>query len=352
MKIHSLEFYNKARDWHLNTITFHNLTLLVGASGVGKTQILESIINLKKVTEGNSLTRIKWFINFSISSDDSYIWEGEFDDKSKIVSEKLIKNKNNIINRDNQDIYFNGNKTVKLAQEKSIINLLKEEDEISNIYKGFSKIILNKDIESIKLSIHNSDLDVDLDKYKSLSSIRNSNLSIRTKLYLTSINQKETFEDIKWRYIDIFPFIEDLKLELIDIDIRLIHIKEVGVNQWIDERYISSGMYRALMQISELYLCPEGSVILIDEFENSLGVNCIDDVTNNLLYNDRDLQFIITSHHPYIINNISPQNWKVITRKAGVVSSYDATKLSLGKSKHEAFTQLINLDLYVDGVNT
>ena len=64
----------------------------------------------------------------------------------------------------------------------------------------------------------------------------------------------------------------------------------------------------------------------------------------------RDLQFIITSHHPYIINNINLNNWKIITRKAGVIKNHNASQLNIGKSKHEAFTQLINLDEYSDGI--
>jgi hypothetical protein len=91
-------------------------------------------------------------------------------------------------------------------------------------------------------------------------------------------------------------------------------------------------------------------VFLIDEFENSLGVNCLDDLTTALVSHERDLQFIITSHHPYIINNISYSNWKIITRDGGVVTAHDADEFNLGKSKHQAFTQLINLDAYAEGV--
>ena len=129
-----------------------------------------------------------------------------------------------------------------------------------------------------------------------------------------------------------------------------IQIKESGIPNWIEERKLSSGMYRVLMHIAELYLCADGTIILIDEFENSLGINCIDDITNSIVTDRRDLQFIMTSHHPYIINNISLDNWKVITRKAGTVKNYNATQLNLGKSKHKAFTQLINLDKYSEGL--
>jgi hypothetical protein len=37
------------------------------------------------------------------------------------------------------------------------------------------------------------------------------------------------------------------------------------------------------MLISELYLCADGTLILIDEFENSLGINCIEEVTRSIV---------------------------------------------------------------------
>lgn len=93
-----------------------------------------------------------------------------------------------------------------------------------------------------------------------------------------------------------------------------IYIKEKGVSHWIHQGQISSGMLKTLLHISELYLSTQDTVILIDEFENSLGINCIDVVTELLLEN-RNMQFIITSHHPYIINNIPMEYWKIVTRR-------------------------------------
>jgi predicted ATPase len=124
----------------------------------------------------------------------------------------------------------------------------------------------------------------------------------------------------------------------------------MGVQTWIHEFQLSSGMSLSLQYIAELYLCADNTVILIDEFENSLGINCIDAITDSIVAQKRDLQFILTSHHPYIINNINPENWKIIARKGGSVRNYNAEQLDIGKSKHAAFTQLINLDEYADGI--
>ena len=79
-----------------------------------------------------------------------------------------------------------------------------------------------------------------------------------------------------------------------------------------------------------------------------MGVNCIDEVINQIKGTDH-IQFIITSHHPYIINNINYKNWKIVTRKGTKVFVQDAQELGFDKSKHQAFIQLINLQEYKTG---
>ena len=119
-----------------------------------------------------------------------------------------------------------------------------------------------------------------------------------------------------------------------------ISILEKEVQTWVTN--ISSGMLKTLMYISELYLSPDGCVFLIDEFENSLGVNCLDQVTELILDNQRS-QFFVTSHHPYIINNISPAFWKIVTRQQGTVTLKNASDFHISESRQKAFIDLINI---------
>lgn len=103
------------------------------------------------------------------------------------------------------------------------------------------------------------------------------------------------------------------------------------------------------MLLIDHYLCADHSVILIDEIENSLGVNCID-ILGELTASERGLQYIITSHHPYIINNVPMSRWKVVGKKDNKVSVRSASELGLAPSKHEAFMELLQSDLFKDGV--
>jgi len=386
MRINHFTYHDRLLNWKLETVHFNDLTLLVGASGVGKTLILRSLLNLKRIAKGKSLNGVSWKVDFTESSNYRYKWEGEFEKvgleqdffesdsfeieneeqqkrKAKILSEKLYLNDRLIIKRSNNKIVFNDKITPKLSSQESIVNILKEEDDINPAYRGFKKILFSDQSESTKTpSVLNFfDAEKLVEKYKNLKQIRESDEDIFQKLYLSYRNAPETFNKIKERFIEVFPYVEDIKLEpleteedlpfLLGMKLPVLKIKEKGVNNWISQEKISSGMYRVLIQMSELYLCAEGTLILIDEFENSLGVNCIDELTDDIIGAQRDLQFILTSHHPYIINTIGYKHWKLVTRKAGVVKTQGADEFKLGKSKHEAFLQLLNLEEYKSGVS-
>lgn len=385
MKINFISYSDTDSNWNLEKVSFKNLTLLVGASGVGKTQILQTLLRLRSISRGDAVGGTKWDIEFITTNDSVYRWIGEYESKGKnilrfrdpeneekkdipnIIKEKVILNGSTIIDRNSKEIIFNGSKTVKLSQEKSVLNLLKEEDLISPAFTGFQRIIFSDQVESKKKPQRfNPDFltkERILKKYSDIDSIREADENIITKLYLASNNAKEIMESIKEKFIDIFPFVIDIKIAPLDFEDRddtpsilkeipFIQLKEKDVSDWIIQPQISSGMYRTLMHLSELYLCPEGTVILIDEFENSLGINCIDELTVDLqTSSQRKLQFIITSHHPYIINQISFKNWKLVSRTGSNVVTKDAsTIVDFSKSKQEAFIQLTQLEEFTTGV--
>ena len=380
MKILNLTYQDNALKWSIMSADFDNLTLLVGASGVGKTQILKSLMRLKSIADGKSISGIKWNIKFQTLSDEKFEWKGEFENKGdidfsddedddvkrnkpSIISEILIINGKIIVKRNIDSIIFNNSKTVKLPNQQSVIYLLKEEDLIKPASDGFGKIIFSDQTDSTReaFRIKISDTQKLLKRNKTLKSIQESEEDIRIKLFLAYKNVPKIFNIIKQRYIDIFPQVEDVKVEPLDYEEEddlpfffkeypFIQMKVIGVDKWITQENISSGMFRSLVHISEIHLCSEGSVFLIDEFENSLGINCINELTNDILSYKRQIQYILTSHHPYIINNVGYSHWKLVTRNKGIVKTHNPDKYNIGKSKHDAFMQLIQLDQYQTGL--
>jgi len=378
MKISKFQFEDKSLEWRLEELSLNKLTLLVGASGVGKTQILGSLMGLKEITEGASLNGIAWLIEFETLLKHKYIWQGEFENKgvsifiedddddkknkAKIVFEKLFLNGEIIVDRASDKIIFNGQPTIKLSQQESVLSLLKEEELIKPAHNDLKKLhFADHSNSAIERGFSFSFLNASnlAKKYKTLQKIQESELETPLKLFFLSKVDKKTFAIIKQRFIDIFPQVEDIKIAPIETkdkempdflkDYPFIQIKEKSVKNWINQSRISSGMFRTLMQLSELYLCAEGTIFLIDEFENSLGINCINEITGDILASRRQLQFILTSHHPYIIDAISFNNWKLVTRNAGIIKTHNIDKFNIGKSKHSAFMQLLQLEEYQTG---
>ncbi|RUT06648.1 hypothetical protein DSM106972_029050 [Dulcicalothrix desertica PCC 7102] len=345
-------------------------------------------MNLRSIARGHSLNGVTWDVNFSINNN-IYQWKGEFEyehsntlvavitneeelesRKFIISNEYLSVNSEVIIERNTTEIQFKGNKLPKLSRFTSAINILSEEEDIYPVKEGFNQLVYSdqfkSDYHSLNIMLHSVNKTIDPNSfavvashYYSLEKIKESGLPIQIKLALAYRYERDIFKQIKNQFINIFEQVEDVKLEF-ETDDNLsisttisqypfVQIKEKYVDKWIKQNQISAGMFKTLMHISELYLSANNTVILIDEFENSLGVNCID-VLSDLLITDTQLQFILTSHHPYVINKISMEYWKIVTRKGGVVTVKDMKEFNLPKSRHQAFMQLINLDAYREGI--
>ena len=365
MKLKNLSFKNTNTGWCIDNLSFCKLTLLVGASGVGKTQILRILMGLQNITNGHSISGWSWDIVFE-NQGVVYKWIGDFsgasndvdlssNDNAIILREQVFVNERLIINRTESDIYFNGIKTPKLDSSRSILSLLKEEEQIKPISQAWNHLsIMTIDDSSTRRVSVSAFLDIVRSNVKDLQTIKSIQIPPIEKLYLLYKNKIAEFDTIVDSFKDIFPLVETIDFEIKHInknDVPLIRLKERNVSKWIDQGDISSGMFRTLLQIIMVVLAEDGDVILIDEFENSLGINCIDSVADLVIHPDSDIQFVITSHHPYIINNIDYDNWKIVTRDGSKVSVHSSQELNIGNhSKHDAFIQLIQTDAYKKGI--
>lgn len=366
MRIKRLSYKDNITGWNIRDIEFSAFTLLVGASGVGKTQILKAIQNLASIASGRSGNGIEWDVQFSINGID-YEWQGAFSaDESEyakmlhrkapsipVIFEKLIKGAETIVSRDGSGILFRDTRTVKLEPTKSVIALLKEEDEIQPINDAFISITkLDNTLSRVSFSAGTV---FDQAKVESFEDVRKMRfLYPIDKLFMLYKFNLVEFEEIKQEFHEVFPTVVDIRFTienaLEDVSSPVLQIKEEGADQWILYQNISSGMLRTLSQMVLLKFAKDGDVVLIDEFENSLGVNCIDEVAESILDLDKDVQFIITSHHPYIINSINYQKWKIVTRKGSDVSVHTAEELGIDShSNHERFMQLVQLSAYKTG---
>lgn len=369
MKLDCLTLQNIAKNITVDEIRFSDFTLFVGASGVGKTQILEAVQTLAAICAGELESAVRWFAQFR-NGLDIYTWRGisknivakdapgdpgifkfGFESKRKVrfLSEEIKKNQRIVASRNEKGVTFKEAPMPKLTDTASLISLFKDEDDIKDIFSYFKNL---QNIYYIPFIF--DDIPREKATYKDYEQLLNADLSLTEKFYIAWSEYRDIFLKIEDAFKDIFPFVERLEVIFKNGNApesnKLLHMKEYGVEKSIPLPEFSSGMIKTLMILLAIFLSPKGSVILIDELENCLGVNCLDAVVDALRDNDRELQAILTSHHPYIINAIPREHWRLVTRDAGVIHSQEvAAKLSK-VSKHESFMQLLQLDEFRDGV--
>lgn len=383
MRLLSLKFEDPQAGWSLDEIAFFpDVTLLVGLSGVGKTRILETVRRLQRLAAGNSGSAnwgIKWELRFSTNQNE-YVWSGEVEEPkgdglnprfaglftglnegtpSPLIKRESLRRGQVLAERNGDTITLDGKETPKLPREESLLHILRNEESIAEAHAALDSVLYVDHVESpatSRYSFPGPNWDSLKKKLNTVELIRKKDIPTRFKLALAYENCRKVFDSIVSQFQDAFPYVTKLELDVVEIGgpfgkaPRLV-LHEEGVESPIPEEAISSGMLRTLMHLSRMALWPDGTVVLIDEFENSLGVNCINFVTQDLQTQSKRLQFILTSHHPYIINNIDMKNWKIVSRSGKVVSVNDSSLLSTN-SRHDAFLQLLNLPEYAKGIST
>ena len=389
MAITKLRFHDKLSNWTLNEVSFSDFNLLVGVSGVGKTKIINTINAICSAAKGESsqVRGCDWEIHVSCD-EGNYIWFGQtwppgsssseingFSDFSANISakfyrEEIFKDGKPIVRR-YHEFRFLDTTLPALNDNDSAIILLKDTEEIAPLYQALAKIVKSEAAD------YNSGVGDDLETFpsqiaekwlthfKDLGKLKEApNMPIVLKAYLLQQNFSPESDRLKRLYSDIFPTVIDYKIdriESVDADFTKRHpnladhlalaIKEKDVPGWLLGGRLSSGMIKTMIQIFEADLSEDGSTLLIDEIENSLGLNCLSDVVDYLL-GKSTLQLIITSHHPYIINNVPMKYWKLVTRKGSEVTVKDTSSIR-GLDKNSllsGFVQLTNLEEYEEAI--
>ena len=364
VKIQWLEFENLKTQLKIERIYFiYDVTLLVGLSGVGKTQILNAVeysLNLA-VDKDEPLRPYKVGIGVLVD-DEEYEWfyeinkanENELiineDNKYEFVYEKLVKNNEIVFERKNLEVEVVGyDKVPQPKKSESLILQYSDDKNFEKLISGIRKLypveielavrggIRSESFSRLKSKVIDT-LNVSEEKveFKVFS-----HLPVAVKLYIV----KNYYPDI---YVKIFDAVKELFMEIEDIDVEEDAVREMYLvsiqvyGKKLLQQDISNGMLKTIYYIVELFTMSEDSLVLIDEFENGLGVNCIDVLSELMLSERDDLQFIITSHHPKIINAIDKNKWKIIDREGSIVKNSSSLSYGIGNSQHDAYFNLLN----------
>jgi predicted ATPase len=365
MKIDKFSFKNKFLGWEVEPIELGQLNLLVGLSASGKSQILNALWFIRGIALGKAMNKVEWFIKFSIS-EEKYEWKGAFGETTfgedyKIEYEKIINlNTNQSIERKNDNSLavndtINGEIQTYNSRQSGqglLFKLYSEYDFIDKAVQGFKKMVLRD--HTLSQADFYSDFYKTRFRYEKtrygdygISNLQISGFTAAERLLIAYKNDLAEISKIKEDFKEIFPEVTDWVVDEIKnsgydgahLEYR---IKAGGSHKWVPHWNISSGMLRTLNYLIELNLADNQTVFLIDEFENSLGHNCLPRIAEDISIQSIDQQFIITSHHPDIINEFPMTTWKVIKRHNGKISNTNATDLPFSRSSHEPYLSLIN----------
>jgi hypothetical protein len=385
----TFEYRDTLRGWTLEPVTFGGFDLLVGISGAGKTRIVRAVEQVCAVALGSKEVEERIDeargAEFSIGFEHKgvvYRWEAELEKPSErqpqgngavpsadpplVRTERITQGGRLLVERSPDRFAFESSLLPKLDRSKSAIAILKEEVTMAPLYEAFSRCIDRKILETLPSHgvAFEKGFEETRNRYGSLEKLgADFSLPLHFKAEALQELFPDAFAEVSEAFREAFPSVTQLKLHrvyvpeigqsLANVYQIVIAASESGVEQWVPFPEMSSGMQRYLSFLVHLSFAPPGTVVLIDELETSLGVNCLGPATDFLLRRAPDLQFIITSHHPYIIEKIPPENWKIVTRRGSRVRVLDAKAipaLAKGRSRLDHFTRLINLPEYEQGI--
>ncbi len=362
------------KGWQFDEAVFGRVNLLVGDSATGKSRFLNTIVNFTKQIVSKTVRYDgDWDTDFAI---DGKVYNYKLvvkqssstTNEKEVVKEELIWKDNNLVlvNRDQGVFYWKDKDLPKLSRSISAISLLKDEPEMRDIYNGFRRVVARRffgpDLSAtFQFGALPPDEANQLIAKKDAQVLLNEQMDFHNKMNMLKTIDPGMYDQITALFRQAFPFILDTSIQAFSqifesaampLIAPVFCIKERHIKDWIPINDISSGMQKIFLLILDLFLMKDSGILLIDEYEHSLGINAINFLPDLIYSISGKCQFIITSHHPYIINTIPIEHWHVFHRNGLSVriKSGKELKEKYKASKQEQFVQLINDPFYTGGI--
>lgn len=359
----------RTNAWRLDRCEFRpRLNLIVGASGAGKTKLLGGLFNVARLVASDTVAGpCTAFVEFSLDGE-RYRWDLKIERPGPsppvIAAEKLVAlGGRTILERVGAETMLEGVKMPKLPSSSTALRVLREEDVIQPIARGFSSI-RRRQFQGAELDIARGLQQVPREVIEHCKTARDPSvlywhqLSVSAAAKVLKDHFPETYRSCIQYFKDVFRTVEDVRLgdaQALDVGLSgsapVLMLKEKGIADSVPIPEWSSGMVKVLLLILDVLTQPKHSIYMIDEYENSLGVNAIDFFPSFAREVGGDIQFFITSHHPLLINAVPISDWIVLGRNGSHVQAMygDRLKERYGLSHHEQYVQLLNDPFYQRG---
>ena len=368
MHINWFEFNDSTYGISIDRTYFDKINLLVGVSGAGKTiilRVLSSYIDL--IRKGSSVkNECNFKMNFTVetvSSVDTYEWsisttQSSLVDKVTgntagyiVTKEELLRNGKMLFARDNNKLEISGyNSLPKIPLDKSTIAVFKDDNLFKDINKAFVSVIGLDEQKNAYIEVPKEFYDEafivakeNMMPYEHMA-LYMSLLPLVVRLGIARSVYAEKFNMYMDKLKEIFPYISDVKIRLSKSTQKYVIVLCLQDDVEVEQDRISSGIIKTMNVLAYLYFIAQNALIIVDEVENSLGINCLDDVIESIdcsVY-EQNNQAILSSHHPYIINAVDSSKWRIVSQENGHITTKSANEVGIDSKNRDGFFELIN----------
>lgn len=381
MFIEKLFLHDSRLDITVNNVEFGRKNFLVGISGSGKSTILNALFTLVQIASGGSSPADNWNVVFRDKENRKVEWSGKFSkkreldetgaEKAELLEEKIIIDGSPFLIKKGDVITLENKEFPIIDATKSNLYIFRNQDSLKKIYESISSLIISGALEahsgslmaipyisSVYEEAAKKTFQNEKKSIKDIVLINDRRLGAKERIIFSQKYDQKSFEDLVFVYTSIFPSVENILIKQVRNlasdskytnhrgSVIQIKLKDDTI---VEQGHISSGMFKTLLVLADIILSPDECVILMDEIENSLGLNCLQEVLNELIISNK--QVILTTHHPKIINTAPKNSWKIVTRNANEINVHDTSVLKSNNNSHDPFFQLINSEIYKCGVS-
>lgn len=355
MVVEEFTYEDLGTGWSTTGAEFAPFTLLVGATGAGKTLVVEAIRSAARSADGGRPPHARWAMTFR-EGGRRYVWSARTclsggDGRASFAAESLaVLGGAPIFERSASGASALAGTEVPLDRAISAVRGLRGEPEVvaaAAALRRFSFCAPGGFREVERWAEPTlGDLQGMVNAARGGAAIE-GDLAVR--LFVLCRARPHEFIDLLRRLRDVFPFVEDLRTVPHPCAAATVEAREPS-GLWVPQSRMSRGVLRTLGYLCEFATAREGTVVVLDDLDG-LGPDCMPAVVE-AARSRPDCQVVVSSHDPWVINNVPMDEWRIVSRRGAEVRvrrAADVPSLA-GTSHHDPFLRLLNSDEFSRGV--
>ena len=345
-----LDHSETENPWSLKGISFTDFNLIIGKNSTGKSRTIRVIVGLANIISLRApLTDGSWHVEF-VNEDSKKPIKVNYDltiVSKRVIKEKIVVDGEVKLDRNGKTKIFSFDKSdfieIEPPDDKLVLHIRRDKKE----YNFFEYLI---DWAANARGYEFSDVrpgDITIEKDVTTLVRLNTVPQVTEKLEAQTLNTIiEEFNSIGFEIEEI----KVNKLSAAPFDVKILEIKEKGIQHFIKQIHLSQGMFRALallILINYLIEKKETSTILVDDLCEGMDYERATNFAKLILekMNKAHIQFIATTNDSFLMNVIDIKYWNVLKRVNTVVNAFNDDN---SKELFEEFrtTSLNNFDFF------